>query len=231
MVFIPYIIEAAAKAREEGFDLWVFPGIEITCDDGVQCLALLSQTAPPEALERLQRLLTQVPQPDPLTSRGLQADKCGLELRTLIDKSKKYESLRKSPLCFLMPAMIVGTSRFYAGDTKLNSANCPSAASICECPYDTLNQGALDKIQGRATSWGNRRRGILTTGDNRHGDFSRLAKHPTWVRLGEPTAEALRQACLADRARITYTAPSIPSKRLISLSVFSTLCGDDYPFR
>jgi chromosome segregation protein len=49
-----------------------------------------------------------------------------------------------------------------------------------------------------------------------------------WIRLGEPTAEAIRQAVLADEARITYEVPSLPNQRILTVHVQSTLTGPDF---
>ena len=42
MVMIPYVRKAiSAKQKDDpDFDLWLFPGMEITCQEGVQCLIL-----------------------------------------------------------------------------------------------------------------------------------------------------------------------------------------------
>ena len=42
MVMLPYVQAAVAarRARDPGFDLWVFPGMELTARNGVQCLIL-----------------------------------------------------------------------------------------------------------------------------------------------------------------------------------------------
>ncbi len=81
-----------------------------------------------------------------------------------------------------------------------------------------------------ATGRGNmiRRRGIVTTGDNRKASYEDLGVNPCWMRLGESTAEALRQAVLADEARITYSEPAIPSQRLLELRVSSALTGTNF---
>ena len=62
------------------------------------------------------------------------------------------------------------------------------------------------RIQGKIDDWGRRRRAVIATGDNRFADWNRLGKHDCWIKLGEHSVEALRQALLADEARITYAA-------------------------
>ena len=60
----------------------------------------------------------------------------------------------------------------------------------------------LARVYGESNDWGNRRHGIITTGDNRNEDYAALGLNACWIRLGEPTAEAIRQAVLADKERI-----------------------------
>lgn len=91
-----------------------------------------------------------------------------------------------------------------------------------------MKHSALTKIRGSFTEWGNRRRGIVSTGDNRRADFSDLGSNPCWVRLGEPTAESIRQALLADEARIVHQAPALPGHRILRLEVSSSLCGPNF---
>jgi chromosome segregation protein len=95
-----------------------------------------------------------------------------------------------------------------------------------ECPYHELDQGTLNKIQGRQGEWGARRRAIVATGDNKRASWDRLGAHECWIRMGENTVESLRQAFLADEARIVYTRPQVPSERIVELEVLSKLTGD-----
>ena len=55
----------------------------------------------------------------------------------------------------------------------------------------------------------------------------RLGAHPTWMRLGETTVEGIRQAFLADEARITFDEPGQPAERIVEMTVLSTLTGPD----
>jgi len=43
---------------------------------------------------------------------------------------------------------------------------------------------------------------VFQTSDCRSRDFARLGSHVTWVKWAKPTAEALRQACLARHSRV-----------------------------
>ncbi|HEX3678556.1 MAG TPA: AAA family ATPase, partial [Galbitalea sp.] len=67
--------------------------------------------------------------------------------------------------------------------------------------------------------WGNKALGLFQTSDNRHRNFASLGVHATWVKWVRPTAEALRQACLARRSRISQTEPPLPATRITRIEV------------
>ena len=92
-----------------------------------------------------------------------------------------------------------------------------------------LEQGTIDKAYGRIDEWGTRRRAIVVTGDSRSDTFDYLGVKNCWFKLGEPTVEAVRQALLADEARIAYQLPETPLERVAELRIKSTLTGAD-PF-
>ncbi|MEQ1936280.1 MAG: AAA family ATPase, partial [Fimbriimonadaceae bacterium] len=89
----------------------------------------------------------------------------------------------------------------------------------------------LRRIRGEIEEWGIRRRALVSTGDNRLADFSNLGVHGCWIRLGEPTVESIRQAFLADEARISYDPPATPAHIILELRVSSTLCGTNFALR
>jgi chromosome segregation protein len=82
--------------------------------------------------------------------------------------------------------------------------------------HGTGNQAIVD---GRATDYGSKRIALFQTSDNRKADHSDLGRHATWVKWAVPTAEALRQACLAQESRISQTQPTLPTVAITGLSV------------
>lgn len=96
--------------------------------------------------------------------------------------------------------------------------------------YANLEQSNRDKIEGRISQWGRRNLGVFQTSDCREvvekqdggitiHDFATLGKWPTWVKWTEPSAEALRQACLAKKSRISQTEPVYPLFQIIGVTV------------
>ena len=93
--------------------------------------------------------------------------------------------------------------------------------------YTSVDFATLDKAYGKVAMWGGRRRAFIATGDNRNSAWERLGTHECWIKLGENTIEAIRQALLADEARVCYVAPAIPSERIVALTVLSSLTGPE----
>ena len=57
--------------------------------------------------------------------------------------------------------------------------------------------GYQNKISGGDVNYGNKSIALISTSDNRFEDGRHLGQFSTWIKWAEPTAEALRQACLA----------------------------------
>ena len=62
------------------------------------------------------------------------------------------------------------------------------------------------------------------TEGNRRQDHAGLGKCRSWIKWAKPSAEALRQACLAQESRISHDEPKLPSlvisKIIVSNSQF-----------
>ncbi|WP_276388266.1 TrlF family AAA-like ATPase [Eudoraea chungangensis] len=79
--------------------------------------------------------------------------------------------------------------------------------------------GYQNKINGGDVNYGNKSIGLVSTSDNRFEDGRELGKYSTWVKWAEPTAEAIRQACLAKESRISQDEPEMPQIFIESLDV------------
>lgn len=87
----------------------------------------------------------------------------------------------------------------------------PCVGGYLDGSIDKLGSGNRDIIAGKAKAYGNKRIAVFQTSDARTSDFVNLGKHSTWVKWSVPTAEALRQACLAKESRIAQSQPQIPT--------------------
>ena len=74
-------------------------------------------------------------------------------------------------------------------------------------------------VNGKNAEYGNKKIAVFQTSDARSSDFSSLGRPSTWVKWSTPTAEAIRQACLAQESRIIHTQPFIPPIQITSVQV------------
>lgn len=226
--FIEYIEAAISRLPEGAPSLWLFPGMEVTCSDATQCLILFDQLTPVETVRRLYGgHLQNVDEPHRDSDRNPQANQCGQAIHDFFDSVSKDRRLAEVSI-ILPNAGDGGYKTMLRDGFHVRFATLPFDGVYIDGPHSGLRDFAQRKIYGKAQDWGNRRRGVLPTGDNRTQEFQKLGAYDCWVRLGEPTVEAIRQALLADEARIAYERPALPSHRLVELRIASTLTGPNF---
>ncbi len=79
--------------------------------------------------------------------------------------------------------------------------------------------GNTNIVSGVAREYGHKSVAVFQTSDNRQRDFGILGTHSTWVKWATPTAEALRQACLAKESRLCQVAPDLPQIHITKIDV------------
>lgn len=229
LCMIEYVQRAITRLPEDVTKPWLFPGMEVTCSDAVQCLVLFNRESDRALWRRLfGGHLQHIPEPDANAATNPQAVHCGRDLGPFLESIAADKPL--ADFCIVLPH----ASNDGAHKSMFRDGFAPRFASLpfdgvyTDKAFSDLKEMTVKKVHGKIHAWGNKRRGILPTGDNRHQNFSRLGDRACWVRLGEPTAEALRQAMLADVARIAYETPSLPSHRIIELEINSSLTGPGF---
>jgi hypothetical protein len=222
VVFAPYLQRAA---QAEG--VIVFPGIEVTCSDNAQCLAILDPGADPSLLKKLLNMLPGVMPAEAAEPKTCQILPIRWTVAELFDAVRKEEHLRDN--CILLPHFSDGDAHKHLNESgqHLRFAGLGCDGVYCEKSHAELDSGTLDKAYGLIAEWGSRRRAFIITGDSRSDAFHFLGARGCWLKLGEPTIEAVRQALLADEARIAYQAPETPLERIAEIRLKSTLTGDD----
>lgn len=63
----------------------------------------------------------------------------------------------------------------------------------------STESGYLNKLNGGDVNYGNKSIALISTSDNRYEDGREFGKYSTWIKWAEPTAEAIKQACLAKK--------------------------------
>ena len=216
MVMVPYVKEAirARKAQDPEFDLWLFPGMELTCHGGVQCLLIFDADLSDDWLIAAQgKLGTTTPGHSNLAARSPnpvqqlttpypdiapELDAIGAEIRG------KY---------ILLPNVSQGGSH-----TVLSAGK---HADFRRMPYvggyldhgqtiDTLSSNR-QRLSGTDPMWGDRFIYPLPTSDSRNANYATLGDNHCWIKLAAPTAEAIRQAFLGYKSRISLVPPETAS--------------------
>jgi chromosome segregation protein len=226
MTFISYIRKAAEEETdEEGSQLppekrlVVFPGIELTLGVPCQALLILDENFPDNMFLPLLTALTITPPLEEQSHNGnvarLDNIHCFVALKNTLDKHK-----------WLKDRYIVFPN--VSGEGKHSLLRTGQAGKYIEMPcvggyvdgsITALKDGPSNILNGREKTWGNKRIACFQTSDNRREDHADLGRHTTWIKLATPTAEALRQACLAQESRISHEEPKLPATTIESLSV------------
>ena len=171
IAFLPYVRAAAAETDGK---LLVLPGIEITCRDAVQCLAIFE---PDTDHAHLQRLLTKLPSVaahHESYAKTAQTTECGLTVAELFEQV--FADAVLAPKVLLLPHFGNPAAHKSLNDDGFaaRARELPIDAVYIECPFTDLDTGTLNKIQGRQPEWGTRRRAYSPRGtiDGRRGTGS-----------------------------------------------------------
>ncbi|MFQ5753018.1 MAG: AAA family ATPase, partial [bacterium] len=226
LAFVKYIREAARTEHDDNGkpvpyekQIKIFPGIELTLNVPCQALLIFDADFPEDlfSLALTALAITTNSKSDPNTAETKRLD----NITTLVglrDELDKHEYLKGRYI--ILPNVSEGGS-----DTLLRSGNAPKYKNMpCVGGYldgsiKQLGTGNLDIINGKAREYGNKKIALFQTSDSRRDDHAELANHATWVKWATPTAEALRQGCLAQESRISQNEPVLPETVITSISV------------
>lgn len=224
MAFVPYVLEAAEIAFDSPL---VFPGVEITCSDKAQCLVLFDPATGKSEWHHFLGKLVGVEQSNSDAVKIAPIKNAGMTVHELFDSVTSDPRLRD--VCVILPHFSDGAAHKHLNEDghheRFATLKCDGV--YIEKPFADLDKVTVDKAYGRIFEWGSRRRAFVATGDNHSLTWERLGAHECWIKLGENSIEAMRQALLADEARISYGTPAAPSERIVKLSVLSTLTGPE----
>jgi len=215
MVMVPYVQAAIAARRhaDASFDLWLFPGMELTASGGVQCLILFDSDLSDEWRTQAQgKLGIAYAELDEKSAKGPKVTqlKCSYP-----DISKWLDELEG-----LKGRYIVLPNVSRGGSHTVLTEGCH--ADFRRMAYvggyldkgqriDTLGAKNQRRLSGEDKVWSTREIYPLPTSDSRSADYSALGQNNTWIKLAAPTAEAIRQAFLGHRSRIRIDTPRVPT--------------------
>jgi len=227
--FFPYVKKAAQTELDDlgqpvadEKKLVVFPGIELTLTaPNCQAILILDADFPENLLPSVLAALAITPAP-PSNSRHAEIKR--IPQTVVHDLTHLYEHLNSHE--HIRGRFIVLPNVSEGGNSTLlrsGFANfyktMPCVGGYTDGPVSNFGKGNLSIVRGENRDYGFKSIAVFQTSDNRRRDHLDLGKHTTWVKWSEPTAEALRQACLAKESRLSQGEPELPSLSITSMSV------------
>ena len=226
LMFVEHIREAAKSERDNDGNpvpannqIVVFPGIELTLNVPCQALLIFDADFPQDMFSLALTALAISPSDasEPTTAEVVRLGQI-TTLDTLRDELDKHEYLRNRYI--ILPNVSDGGS-----DTLLRKGAAPKYKTMpCVGGYldgsiGKLGEGNLNIINGKDREYGNKRIAVFQTSDSRHENHKKLGSVSTWVKWAIPTAEALRQACLAQESRVSQEVPRLPAVAINGISL------------
>ena len=226
MAFVSHVRQAASHETDKSGKsigaaerIVVFPGIELTL--GVPCQALLIFDAdlPEDMFALALTALAVIPSPD---SESKTAEVKRLDhiqsLPQLKAELDKHTYLRNRYIIF--PNVSDGGSATLIRKGQQGKyIEMPCVGGYVDGGLEKLGEGNRRIIEGKDKAWGHKRIACFQTSDNRQHDHAYLGQRSTWIKWATATAEALRQACLAQESRISQEIPNLPAVRVAGISV------------
>ena len=216
--FFPFI-QAASRNEvdqnghivDENARIKVFPGMELTLAVPCQALLIFDENLPLDCLSTIPVALgistNGSHEPKHLPTTRLDRFK---ELQHICAVLDAQEKLRGRYI--LLPNVNDG-GQFsimrtgFVGEYR----TMPCVGGYLDHGVESIGHGTRKILDGKVDAYDFKGLGLFPTSDNRHDNFSLLGRNTAWVKWSEPTAEALRQACLARRTRILHEAPRTPN--------------------
>ncbi|HEY1614672.1 MAG TPA: AAA family ATPase [Rhizomicrobium sp.] len=227
--FFPYIKKAATDELDDKGrpvppekQITIFPGLELTLT-APSCQAILILDADfPENL--LQSVLTALAISPSQHSDSKHAQVQRIPQTVVSDLSNLYERLNghshiKGRFIVLPNVSETGHGTMLRTGFGNFYKSMPSVGGYTDGPVSKFGKGNLSIVSGENREYGFKAIAVFQTSDNRKRSHADLGSHTTWVKWSEPTAEALRQACLAKESRLSHGAPELPTLWIDSVSV------------
>ena len=226
LTFVPYIKRAAADETDaDGLALTlekrlvVYPGIELTLAVPCQAIMILDADFEENRFEAVLTALaiTPAPEADAKTAQTERLENVQ-SLKALREKLDEHPWLRDRYIIFPNVSG-EGKSSLLRSGMMAKYKEMPFVGGYVDGSLTKLKDGSISILGGKDKAWGNKRLACIQTSDSRREDHEKLGQHTSWIKWAKPTAEALRQACLAQESRISHDEPELPSVSISSISV------------
>ncbi len=226
MVFVPYIRRAASEEIDQTGtpvqpeeQINVFPGMELTLGVPCQALLLFGADFPNDmfGLAATALAITPAASSEPTCNDVKRLDRI-MTLAQLYEELDRHAFL-KGHYIVLPNVSEGGASTLLRSGFPGRYRDMPCVGGYLDGKVDQLGEGNRTILSGRNGDYGNKSLALFQTSDNRHRDHRLLGDSTTWVKWAEPTAEALRQACLARESRISQDKPIVPSIAITGVNI------------
>ncbi len=221
LVFYEYINNAANEEVDENGNpvlkenkIIVFPGIELTLHQPpCQGLLIFDSDFPeilfPTVLGSLS--LAQAPKADSKTAQTLPIPSA--TINSINDVYSKLDGTDgvEGRYIFLPHIKEKGHQTLMRKGFHEAYSKMPSVGGYVDGRFEGGGIGYLKIINGEVEAYGFKSLAVIQTTDYRGDQKFKDLDIATWIKWKEPTAEALRQACLAKESRISLIEPEIPN--------------------
>ncbi len=227
MIMVPYVqgVIAERAAADPEFDLWLFPGMELTARHGLQCLILFDTDLPEEWWRQAQGKLG-------IVSADL--DEKNLKGRQVIQLDCSYPDI--GPALDTLPGLVgryivlpnVSTGGQHTVLRTGDHADFKKMSYVGGYldrgqTIDSQSTANKKRLSGLDKNWGDRHIYPLPTSDARSADFEHVGSNDCWIKLAAPTAEAIRQAFLGYQSRISIVQPSVANLTVSAIELKGSL--------
>lgn len=231
MIMVPYVQAniAARRALEPAFDFWLFPGMELTCRNGVQCLIIfdvdLSEDWRREAQSRLGIVVAAL---DDKARQAPRVTQLGCTYPEIAEALDDVPQLKGRYI--VLPNVSEGGRHTVLTDgSHADFKAMPYIGGYLDNGQTIENLGARNKrrLSGTDAIWGSRFVYPLPTSDARASNYAALGSNNCWIKLAAPTAEAIRQAFLGYQSRIAIERPAVATLTVHSIRVSNSAILQD----
>lgn len=221
LVFFEYIKKAAiSELDEHGHPvseksrIVVFPGVEVTLSTPpIQGLLILDANFPQDLFPTVLGCLS-IKQANKSASRT--ADVVPIPTTNISGINDIYDKLDgtdgvKGRYIFLPHVSCKGHKTLMRKGFHESYATMQCCGGYVDGKFDGSDVGYMKVISGEVDAYGFKSIAVIQTTDHRGPKKIGEAGIATWIKWKEPTAEALRQACLAQTSRISLVEPDVPN--------------------
>ncbi|HXH25253.1 MAG TPA: AAA family ATPase, partial [Vicinamibacterales bacterium] len=228
--FFPYVRQAAAAEVDANGKpippqerIVVFPGVELTLSSP-PCQALLLMSADfdeaklPDVLTTL--TITSTPETESKLASVEQVSPTAVTGLNDLEAKLTQQKFMRGRFIILPNVTEGGHKTLFRDGFAPHYKEMHCVGGYVDGDYNAKTSvGKRNILEGRQQNNGYQPIAVLQTSDSRTRDHSTLGSHVTWIKWAEPTAEALRQACLAKESRLSLTQPELPSVWITSITV------------